>query len=252
VKSLIQSIASITVFVVGWELIARSGWISVALFPPPSAVIRALAEWAQSGDLARDLVSSLWRVYTGLAIGVLAGVLFGVTAGQFAWLRNTIVPIVNLFRPIPPVAMIPLVIVWAGIGNGSKVLSTAFACFFPMFTAAYQGAVNVPDSYLWAARSAGLSKLAILARIVFPATLNVCIAGLRVTIAVAFVMCFVSELAGSSQGLGYRISLMNLNYRIDHMIAAMFVLAACAALTDAFFVRIIIHACPWIGKDREV
>ena len=213
-------------------------------------MVRALGEWAHSGRLTHDLASSLWRAYAGLTLGVLAGALIGVIAGQVAWLRNAVVPIVSLFRPIPPVAMIPLVIVWAGIGDASKVLSTAFACFFPMFTAAYQGATNVPESYLWAARSAGLSGTAVLARIVFPATLNVAIAGLRVSIAVAFVMCFVSELAGSSQGLGYEISTMSLNYRIDRMMAALGVLAASAAVTDVVAVGFIGFVCPWIGKDR--
>lgn len=249
-KSILQGTASIIVFLAAWELVARSGWISAALFPPPTAVVRALVEWARSGDLGRDLAASLWRTYAGLALGTVAGVFIGISAGQIVPLRNAIVPLVSLFRPIPPVAMIPLVIIWAGIGNGSKVLSTAFACFFPMFTAAYQGAANLPESFLWAARSAGLSGPAILARIVFPATLNVCLAGLRVTIAVAFVMCFVSELAGSSQGLGYQISLMHLNYRIDRMMAAMAMLAGCAAATDALAVWVITSVCPWIGKAR--
>ena len=145
--------------------------------------------------------------------------------------------------------MIPLVIVWIGIGDGSKIASTAFACFFPMFTASFQGAINIPESFLWAAKSAGLSKSAILRRIVFPATLNVGVAGLRVSIAMAFVMVFVNELAGASQGIGYQISLMHLNYRIDRMMAALAVLAACAALLDVLAVRFIQFACPWIGKE---
>ena len=250
-KAVIQSALSIATFLVAWEIVSRSGVVPQALFPPPTAVARALVQWAMSGELVRDVFTSLWRAIAGLALGAIAGMVVGVITGRIALLRNIAVPIVNLFRPIPPVAIIPLVIVWAGIGDSSKVLSTAFACFFPMFTAVYQGAANIPDSYLWAAQSAGLSKGAILARIVFPATLNMSVAGLRVAVSVAFVMVFVSELAGSSQGLGYQISLMHLNYRIDRMMAAMSVLAACAALTDIVLVRSIMFACPWIGKERN-
>ena len=194
----------------------------------------------------------MWRTLAGLVIGVVIGTLVGITTGRIALLRNILVPIINLFRPIPPVAMIPLVIVWVGIGDGSKIASTAFACFFPMFTAAFQGAINLPESFLWAAQSAGISKTAILRRIVFPATLNVALAGLRVSIAMAFVMVFVTELAGASHGIGYQISLMHLNYRIDRMMAALAVLAALASLTDFLIIRLLMFACPWIGKERTV
>ena len=249
-RSLIQNAASILAFLFAWELVSRSGWISAALFPPPSAVAWALVDWAKSGDLIKDCIASLWRALAGLTIGVGIGTLVGITTGRIAILRNLVVPIVNLFRPVPPVAMIPLVIIWIGIGDGSKIASTAFACFFPMFTASFQGAVNIPDSFLWAAQSAGLSKAAILRRIVFPAALNVSVAGLRVSIAMAFVMVFVTELAGASQGIGYQISLMHLSYRIDRMMAALAVLAAVASLTDMLTVRFLEFAFPWIGKTR--
>ena len=104
---------------------------------------------------------------------------------------------------------------------------------------------------MWAAQAAGLSRLAILARIVLPTTLTSSLAGLRVAVAVAFVMVFVTELAGSSQGLGYQISLSQLNYRIDRMMAALAVLAACAALTDFLLFRGILLLCPWMNGARE-
>ena len=119
-----------------------------------------------------------------------------------------------------------------------------------MFTGTYQGAMSIPDSYLWAAQAAGLSRPAILARIVLPTTLTASLAGLRVAVAVAFVMVFVTELAGSSQGLGYQISLSQLNYRIDRMMAALAVLAGCAALTDVILVRGIAFLCPWMKGGR--
>ncbi len=249
-KGFLHSAASVTVFLLLWECISRSGWVSSALFPPPTVVVKALIQWAESGDLFKDCVASLWRSMLGLCIGVVMGTILGVASGRIATLRNVVVPIINLFRPIPPVALIPLVIVWVGIGDGSKIASTAFACFFPMFTASFQGSLNIPASYLWAAQSAGLSKTAMLLRIVFPATLNVAVAGLRVSIAVAFVMIFVTELAGASQGIGYQISLMHLNYRIDRMMAALAVLAAFAALIDVITIKTLNYLCPWIGKER--
>lgn len=248
-KPFLRVIFSLALFIAAWEGVSRSAWVSPALFPPPSRVLFALREWAASGELVRDLAGSLWRAYLGLIIGLVAGILVGLFAGRLAAVRNYTLPVILLFRPIPPVSIIPLVIVWLGIGNFSKVMATAFAVFFPVFTATYQGARNLPDSYLWGARSVGLSWLAILFRIVLPGTMNVSLAGIRVAIAMAFVMVYVTELAGSSDGLGYQISVMHLSYRIDRMMAAMAVLAGCAAITDLVVVRTVSSLCPWIGKQ---
>jgi NitT/TauT family transport system permease protein len=173
----------------------------------------------------------------------------GLFAGRMEWVRDYSLAVLLLVRPIPPVAIIPLVIVWFGIGPASKVLSTAFAVFFPVFTATYQGARNLPDSYLWAARSVRLPSWSILFRVVLPGTLNVSMAGIRVGIAMAFIMVYVTELAGSSDGLGYQIALMHLNYRIDRMMAALAVLATCAALTDLAVSRVASWLFPWLGRE---
>lgn len=247
--STVQAIATVAMFLGLWEITSRSGWVSRALFPPPTQVLAALVEWAKDGGLVRDLWASLWKAYTGLAIGAAIGVPAGILAGRVRAIRDCVLPLILLFRPIPPVAIIPLVIIWFGIGTTSKLSATAFAVFFPVFTAAYQGARNLPDSYLWAARSVGLSPVAILFRIVLPGTLNVTMAGLRVGLATAFLMIYVNELAGSASGVGYQIALMHLNYRIDRMMAALVVLGTFAALSDSLLSYGVSYLFPWLGKQ---
>jgi NitT/TauT family transport system permease protein len=239
---------SVITFVACWELLARSGTFNRFLFPAPSDVAAALRQWAASGQLFSDLEASLWRGIAGLIAGWAVGVAIGLLTGRVKVLRNYLSPLMSLLRPLPPVAMIPLTIVWFGIGSGSKVLAIAFAVFFPVWTSVHEAARAIPDYYLWAARSLNLGRARTVLKIVLPATVSGSLAGTRIAISLAFVMVYVSEIAGSSSGLGYRISVAHLDYRIDRMVAALCVLAATAACTELLVIRGVTGLLPWIGR----
>ena len=160
--------------------------------------------------------------------------------------ENILSPIIQILRPLPPVAIIPLVIVWFGIDDGAKIFSIAFAVFFPVWLNTHIGVGRMAHEFLWSAKLLTTSSLKIFRKIVFPSALPFIIAGIRTSIAVAFVMVFVSELSGASSGLGYRISISSLAYRIDEMIAALIVLGALGAVTDQLFVFATNKIFPWI------
>jgi ABC-type nitrate/sulfonate/bicarbonate transport system permease component len=149
-------------------------------------------------------------------------------------------------RALPPVAIIPLVILWLGIGDVAKVSSIAFAVFFPVWINTYAGANRVPSVYLWSGRSFGFSKREELFKIVLPASVPFIEAGLRTGIALAFVMVFVSELAGANAGLGYTIAIAQLAYRVDRMLAALVTLALLAATADYALHETMLWALPWL------
>src|SRR5439155_10912565 len=109
-------------------------------------------------------------------------------------------------RPLPPLAIITLVIVWFGIGEISKVFSIAFAVFFPVWINTHLGAREVPKTFIWSARTLGVKGVSILWKVIFPAAIPFVVAGLRTGVSLTFVMVFVSELAGASAGIGYKIS----------------------------------------------
>ncbi|MBU6389649.1 ABC transporter permease [Patescibacteria group bacterium] len=228
-----------------WETISKGGIINPALFPPPSEVASALWQLLHEG-LLNDVVVSVSRMGSGLLLGSVLGILIGILTGRVQFVRLTLLPLLQILRPLPPVAIIPLVIVWFGIGDSAKIFSIAFAVFFPVWINTDIGVNQVPKMYLWSASLFGASWWKTLRSVIFPASLPYIIAGIRNGIAIAFVMIFVSELAGASEGLGYRISISNLSYRIDQMIAALLVLAALGALTDQLFVRIIHRLNPWL------
>lgn len=242
----VRIILPVVSFLVGWEVISRSGWISIALLPPPSRVVMALVQMIRSGELLIDLAASLMRLIIGLVAGTLVGVALGLLTGRVRALADVFSPLIQVFRPLPPVAIVPLVIVWFGIGETAKIFSIGFAVFFPIWLNTHLGAQQVPQRLLWSASTLTRSRSKIFWRVMFPAALPFIVAGLRVGIAIAFVMVFVSELAGASEGIGYRISVSHLAYRIDRMIAALAVLGACGALADYLFARGVEWKYPWL------
>lgn len=230
-----------------WEFVSRSGFVSTLLVPAPTSVLVALEEWTASGDLMADLWSSGARVTLGFALGGASGVLAGMATGRSRKFDAMLSPIFQSLRPLPPVAIIPLIIVWLGIGNLAKVFSIAFAVFFPTWINTHLGASAVPETYIWTARLLRPSGAGAFFRVLVPAAMPSIIAGLRTSLALAFVMVYVSELAGASRGLGYRISVAHLAYRIDLMMAALAVLGALGALSDFVFTRAVHRAFPWLG-----
>jgi ABC-type nitrate/sulfonate/bicarbonate transport system permease component len=243
--------APILLFLLAWEIISRSGWVNASLFPPPSKVILALWGTIRSGELLTDLRASYLRLLLGLLGGSLTGISVGLLTGRMKIVADALTPLIQLFRPLPPVAIIPLVIVWFGIGESAKVFSIAFAVFFPVWLNTHLGAQQIPQRLLWSASTLTTSRLRIFWRVIFPASLPLIVAGLRTGIAIAFVMVFVAELAGASEGIGYEISTSHLAYRIDRMMAALAVLGASGALADYLFARGITYAYPWLKLAQK-
>lgn len=245
-KRFLWFILPIIVVIALWEFVSRSGFVNSALFPPPSHVAIALWGMITTGTLFSDLRDSLWRLLAGLFIGSAVGVIFGLLTGRIKSFATALSPIIQILRPLPPVAIIPLVIVWFGIDDSAKIFSIAFAVFFPVWINAHIGARQIPQAFLWSAKLFTNSPIKILREVVFPAALTFIVAGIRTGIAVGFVMVFVSELSGASSGLGYRISITQLSYRIDEMIAALIVLGALGAIADQIFMFGTRKFFPWI------
>lgn len=237
---------SISAFLILWESVARSRYTNISLFPPPTRVIAAFLEMSRSGELVRDVRASLWRAAIGFVLGSVVGIAVGILTGRIEKFENYISPLIQLFRPLPPVAIIPLVIVWFGIGELSKVFSIAFAVFFPVWINTHLGARDVPKTFIWSARTLGVRGFTVLWRVIFPAALPFIVAGLRTAVSLAFVMVFVSELSGASAGIGYQISVSYLAYRVDRMMAALVLLGLFGAGADFLLNRLTCFFFPWL------
>lgn len=233
----------LTVF---WQSIVSVGVVSQALFPSPVQVLNSQLQWFFSGQLLTDVFASFWRMAFGLVLGSTLGVLIGLLMGQIFFSEETIAPIFHILRAFPPVAIIPLVIVWFGIGDTAKIFSIAFAVFFPVWLSAFLGSKSIHRDYLRVAKLFSKSKTKTFFRVIIPATTPFLVNGVRIGIATAFIMVFVSELAGASTGLGYRIALAQITYQIDLMVAGLMVLGIFAAGTDHLFVFFSRKLFPWV------
>ncbi len=250
-KRFLWFLLPIVLSIILWEFISHSAFVSPALFPPPSKVATALWVMIKTKTLFLDVRVSIWRLFAGLSLGSAFGILFGLLTGRIKAVSRAVTPIVQIFRSLPPVAIIPLVIVWFGIDNGAKIFSIAFAVFFPVWINAHMGAQRIPRVYRWSARLLTNSPIKIFRKVIFPATLPFIVAGIRNGIAIAFIMVFVSELTGASSGLGYRISISHLTWRIDEMMAALIVLGTLGAITDRLFIFIVNKLFPWLKLSSQ-
>jgi NitT/TauT family transport system permease protein len=184
-----------------WYAIHYSGLVNPALVPTPHAV--AARFWELAGNrLAKDVYMSTQRVFIGVALGILVAVPVGFVLG---WYRNVRVfadPLLNFFRALPPIALIPLVIVYFGIGEGAKVVILFYASFFAGVIVMYEGIAQISPIYVRVARTLGANDAEIFAKVIVPLTVPHILTALRVALGVAWATLVASELIAAQQGLG--------------------------------------------------
>ena len=251
-QRLLLSTAPILGLLIIWQIISASNLVNQNLFPPPSEILKALWSLIKSGTLIHDMFQSLWRWCFGLIIGSFIGLVIGLLTGRIPLWNYLLSPIIQLIRPLPPVALIPVMIVWFGIDNDAKIIAIALAVFFPMWVSTHIGAEQIPKAYIDSATFLTKSRLKLFTKVIFPATLPFSVAGFRNSNAIAFIMVFVSELAGASSGLGYRISISELTYRMDQMLAALLVLGLLGMITDQIIIYATRTIFPWLQSSRTI
>ena len=251
-QKILFSIVSVTALLVIWQILASTEIINSKLIPPPTNVFSAIIEWAESGELQRDFLDSIWRAIIGLSCGAIIGITLGLVTGRSIKLNYILSPILNIFKAFPPVAMLPVFITLFGIGNFSKIFSIGFASIFPLWVNTHVGASTIPVEYIRSAKLLTKSNYKFFVQIVLQASMNSIIAGFRISIAISFIMLYVSELAGASSGLGYQISSSHLAYRMDKMLGALIVLGLSATLIDFLFNRLIKFFFPWVKLTKII
>ena len=209
-----------------WQIAAWRGWISTAFLSTPADIARAIAALARSGELWAHLDASLWRLAIGWAVGTAAGLVVGVAVGLFTPVRSPAMAVVSALFPIPKIALVPLFIIWFGIGEGSKLVTLAFGVFFPTVIATAAGVDGVPRGLVRMGQSFGLPWLAIVRKIVLPGALPSILAGFRITTSTAIILLVAAEMIGAEKGIGaFVLSAGNL-YDIDNLMAGIVLLSA--------------------------
>ncbi|MDJ0391557.1 ABC transporter permease [Roseomonas sp. E05] len=188
------------------------------LLPSPWAVLASGVDLARSGQLQRDILASMARVLQGFAVAALAGVAVGLAAGTWRALDRLVEPMIELLRPIPPLAFLPMMVLWFGIGETSKIAFIAYAAFFPVFTTTVEGIKHVDPLLLRAASSLGATRMELFRHVVLPAALPAIITGLRLGFGLSFFVIVAAEFIAADSGLGYMINDARTFFMVSQML----------------------------------
>ncbi|HZG37755.1 MAG TPA: ABC transporter permease [Nodosilinea sp.] len=226
---------SIPIFLVIWEAISRSEIVNSVLFPPPSLVAVALYKWAVDGSLFLDLGMSISRVVIGFISGALAGILIGILTGRYRFFSNLLTPLFQLLRPIPPIAFVPIVILWFGLSELGKWFLIFWGVFFTVWIAAHLGVQKVDETLIRAAQCLGTPDKKMLRQVLLPASMPYIFIGLRTAVSISFYTLVAAELAGTFSGIAYRIDIAQQNLQVGQTIGGLIILGIISAVADKGF-----------------
>ena len=202
-------VLALVIVVVAWAVVAYGNRVlqvmNPLLLPTPGEVVAVTVASVSDGTLVRNLLTSLARVAQGFVIAAVAALVLGTLAALSAPLRLMLEPVIELVRPIPPLAFLPMFLVWFGLGETSKVAFIAYTTFFPMFVGVAASVLRVDVMLLRAAASLGASRGALVRRVVLPASLPGIVTALRVGFGLALFVIVGAEFMGADAGLGHLI-----------------------------------------------
>jgi ABC-type nitrate/sulfonate/bicarbonate transport system permease component len=230
--------------VAAWQLLSSFKLVNPMLFPSPIAVGLAARDLWQSGDFFDDLLVSVLRASVGFAIGATLGIVVGLLTARTRAFHLMLNPLFTILRPIPAIALVPVAIVWFGIGDGSKYFVISYTVFLAVWLNTHHGMEHVATLYIRAARSLGASRLREFVMVVVPASAPHIFAGLRFGAALAFLSLVAAELTGASAGIGYRLQEARQFMMMDRMFVGLIELGLLGAIVDTAFVllsRWLIH-----------
>ena len=255
VAHLLKSIAVPALVLLAWEALSRGGVFSAAILPAPSQVVvrwfqylsplepydpaqGSRLSWLFSGELPQDAMGSLYRVLAGFLIGGGVALPLGLLMGRRPLVHDLFAPLLEVLRPIPPIAFIPLSILWFGLGNPPALFLIALGAFFPVLVNTIAGVRNVDAIYIRAAQNLGAGEGVLFRRVILPAAMPYILTGVRVGIGVAFIVVIVAEMTAVNKGLGYRILEAREFMWSDKIIAGMISIGLCGLGIDVFMNRL--------------
>ena len=260
--SFLKSIVVPVLVIVVWEWLSRAGKISPAILPAPSQVLvrwwhyltplepydpaqSGRLAWIFSGELLQDAFGSLSRVFIGFLIGAGLALPLGLLMGRKPLFYELFSPVLEVLRPIPPIAFIPLSILWFGLGNPPAFFLISLGAFFPVLVNTIAGVRNVDAIYIRAALNLGAKESTLFRRIILPAAMPYILTGVRVGIGVAFIVVIVAEMTAVNKGLGYRILEAREYMWSDKIIAGMITIGLCGLGIDLMMNRVNRRVLRW-------
>lgn len=238
VRQLWNILVSVALLLAVWEGIARFSNISPALLPSPLAVLKAIAELCGNGTLGRNITDSLWRFAIGYILAISSGTVLGILVGWYKILFDYLNPVLQFLRPIAPVAWMPFIVLFVGIGDLPAIVIIFIAAFFPVLLSTARAVIDLEPIYKKIATNYGVGSPAVLWKIVFPAVFPQIANSYHIALGSAWIFLVSGEMVGAQTGLGYMIVDARNNMRTDHLLAAMVMVGAIGLILDLIIGKI--------------
>lgn len=227
---------SVALLLIAWELLANSGTVNPRLFPTIGQIWQRTQILWDNGDLVYHTNFTLGRAMLGLLLAVLVGIPIGLAMGRSRRVERLLDPFLALGYPIPKIALYPIFIFLLGVDSAPKIALVFLECLYPMIVNTYYGARSVNRSYVWAARNMGTNRFDIFRKVIIPAIAPNIFTGLRIAMPVSLIIVVVTEMIGSSTGLGFLIYYSFSSFRTSAVLAGVIVIALIGFLLDRLIV----------------
>jgi ABC-type nitrate/sulfonate/bicarbonate transport system permease component len=220
------------------------------LLPAPDEVLRAGIKMAASGELLKHITASLSRVLWGFGIAAALGIVVGTALGRSRVLEHLVDPMLEMLRPIPPLAFLPMMVLWFGIGESSKIAFIAYAAFFPVFTTTIEGIKFVDPVLIRAASSLGASERQIFWHVVLPAATPNIITGLRLSFGLSFFVIVAAEFIAADSGLGFLINDARTFFLVSNMLLGAAVIGIIGVAANILLRKLEARLLRWRKESR--
>lgn len=245
IRRIVLLAAPWALIVVAWYGVRASGLINPVLIPAPHTVAAKAWELLTRETLLRDIWASTRRVFTGVALGTACAVPAGFVLGWYAQVRAFIDPVINFFRALPPIALIPLVIVYFGVDELAKTVILFYASFFAGVIVMYEGVAQISPIYVRVARTLGATDAEIFRKVIIPLTVPHILTALRVALGVAWATLVASELIAAQQGLGALIQNASAYFLLDVIYVGIICIGLIALVMDLLLRRLSARLVVW-------
>lgn len=241
----IISLLAPVLLILAWELAARMAWIDTRFFPRPSRILLEFLALAASGQLLRDVLTSVSRIAIGFVFGAAPGLVIGLMMGQSTLLRTFLNPLIASLYPIPKLAILPLILFIFGLGEASKYVIIAIGVFFIVVVNTMTGSMSVPAIYLDVGKEMGASRLTVFRTIVFPAALPMIFAGVKLAWGTALLLMVAAEFVGAKSGIGYLIWNSWQVFSIEQMFVGLIIITALGFVSLLLLDELEQRLLPW-------
>ncbi|WP_321835260.1 ABC transporter permease [Clostridium butyricum] len=247
------TLATIILILLVWFVVTNFGIANSKMVPTPQAVWNAFIDIIQNGyknySLLQHLGASMERLFISFLFAALIAVPFGLASGYNSKIRAIFEPIIEFYRPLPPLAYYTLLVLWLGIGNESKITLLFLACFAPIYISCVSAVLKIKEDYINSAYTVGASKYQIFIHVILPSCLPDIFVGIRTAVGVAYTTLVAAEMVAAKSGLGWMVLDASNYLRSDIIFVGIIIMGITGILLDQFLRILEKKIVPWKGKE---